>query len=244
MALCTSRGVGQYVASEAHTLAYGTSYRMNSTKRPVIFFTGGPGDDRDFITGGTAQIPPVLAEKGVPIISAAFGGGDQWGNDTSQTRIGQAWTYVKSALGTRTDKFVGIGVSKGATALLNYTRSHSANVAALVLIVPAVNVSDIHDNDRSGNAVHIENAYGGLAAWQAAAPTHDPALNTATHASQAIPTFILYGGSDTVCIPSVVTSFATAVGASVQSMGATDHLTTAAAVQPISDLWAKINAYI
>lgn len=245
-ALCTSRGVGQYVASEAHTLAYGRRYKADGTHRPVIYFTGGPGDDRDFLTASAsgAQIAPTLAHLNVPIISAAFGGGNQWGNDTAQTRIGQAWTYVKTALGTRTDKFVGIGVSKGATALLNYTRNNPANVAALLLIVPAVNLTDIHDNNRSGLAASIETAYTNLAGWQAGAATHDPALNTATHASQAIPTFIFYGDGDTTVTPSSVTSFASAVGATAQQITGTDHLTTAPALNPVSDVWAKLNKYI
>lgn len=245
-ALCTSRGVGQYVASEAHTLAYGRRYKADGTMRPVVYFTGGPGDDRDFLTSTASgsQIAPFLAHAGVPVISAAFGGANQWGNDTSQTRIGQAWTFVKTVLGTKTDKFVGIGVSKGATALLNYTRANPANVAALLLIVPAVNLTDIHDNNRSGNAANIETAYTNLAGWQAAAATHDPALNTATHASQAIPMFLIYGDSDTTIAPSTVTSFAGAVGAATQLVTGTDHLTTAPAINPVTDVWAKINRYI
>lgn len=245
-ALCTSRGVGQYVASEAHTLAYGRRYKADGTVRPVVYFTGGPGDDRDFLTSTASgnQIAPLLAHLNVPVISAAFGGADQWGNDTAQTRIGQAWTFVKSALGTKTDKFVGIGVSKGATALLNYTRANPTNVAALLLIVPAVNLTDIHDNNRSGNAANIEAAYGGAAAWTTAAAAHDPALNTATHASQAIPTFIIYGDADTTILPSSVTSFASAVGASTQLVTGGGHLTTAPALDPVAHVWSKLNKYL
>jgi hypothetical protein len=243
MGLCESVALGGYVAAEASSATYARLYRPDATKRPIIYFTGGPGDARDYLTATSSgsQIGPSLAES-VPVISAAFGGGNQWGNDTSQTRIGQLWTYVKSQLGTKTDKFVGIGVSKGMTALLNYTRANPGNVAALLGIVPAVNVSDIHDNNRGGNQASIDTAYG--AAWAANAATHDPALNTTTHASQAIPMKLIYGDSDTVVIPSTVTAFASAVGATAVSKGATDHLTTAPAIDSYVDVWKFIAPYV
>ena len=242
----TSRGVGEYVASEAHTLAFGRLYKKDASKRPLIYFTGGPGDDRDFLTSSAsgAQLAPRLAEIGLPVISAAYGGGGQWGNDTTQTRIGQAWSFVQTRLGTNTDKFVGIGVSKGATALLNYTRNNPTNVAALFLIVPAVNVADIHDNNRSGLATEIENAYGGSAGWASAASTHDPAQQTAAFAALGLPVQMHYGADDTTVLPSVVQSFASATGfAAVQHSG-TDHLTTGPALDPVEDAWKFLAAYV
>lgn len=242
--MVTLRQVGGYVASEGSTLAYKRTYRANSAKRPVIYFTGGPGDDRDFLTATASgsQITPVLSETGTVFVSAAFGGANQWGNDTTQTRIGQLWTYVKAQAGTKTDKFVGIGVSKGATALLNYTRNNPGNVAALVLIVPAVNVSDIYDNNRSGLAAGIDAAYGG--SWAANKATHDPALNASTHASQAIPMKLIPGTTDTTVLASVVSAFGSTVGATVQGVTGTDHLTTAPALNPVADVWGFLAAYV
>lgn len=245
--LCTSRGVGQYVAAEAHTLAYGRLYKQDGSKRPLIYFTGGNGDDRDFLTtpASGSQIAPALADRGVPMISAAFGGTYEWGNDTAIARIGQAWTYVKAQLSPKQDQFVGIGVSKGATALLNYARANPANVAALLLIVPAVDVSDIHDNNRGGNAAGIETAFGGAAGWASAAATHDPSLNLATHKSQSIPIKMLYGGGDTVITPASVKHFADGTGALASQISpTTDHLTTAPAIDPDADVWTFLGSYV
>ena len=242
--LCTSRGVGQYVASEAHTLAYGRLYKPDASRRPVIYFTG-LSSDRNFIEGtaSASHVPPRLARLGVPFISAEFGGTGLWGNATTQTRIGEAWAYVKAALGTRTDKFIGVGVSKGATAVLNYARANPSDVAALVLIVPAVDVSDIYDNNRSGNAAQIDAAYGGD--WAGSKATFDPALNTATHASQAIPMKLFYGGADTTCTPATITAFATAVGGTAVNVGADlDHLTVGPEIDPVEDVWEFVASHV
>lgn len=243
MGQCESISVGGYVAAEASSAFYGRLYKRDGTRRPVIYFTGGPGDARDYLTASSSgkQIAPVLADAGIPVISAAFGGAALWGNDISQARIGQLWTYVKTQLGTKADKFVGIGVSKGATALLNYMRANPGNVAAFVGIVPAVNMTDIHDNNRGGNQASIDTAYG--AAWAANAATHDPSLNTATHASQAIPTKLINGDSDVVVIPSTVSAFASAVGATLVTKAGTDHLATAPAIDPVEDVLRFVGPY-
>lgn len=240
-----SRSVGGYAPGEAATTIVGRLYKNDSTKRPVIYFTGGPGDDRDFLTAPASgsQIAPRLVDAKIAVISAAFGGAAQWGNDTAQARIGQAFSFVQATLGTKGDKFVGVGISKGATAMLNYARNNPSKVAALVLIVPAVNVSDIYDNDRSGLAAAIDAAYGG--SWASAKATHDPALNTATHAAQGIPMKLCYGGADTTIMPQTVLDFAAATGATAVQIGPTlDHLTTAPAMDPIGDVLAFIDPHL
>src|SRR4051812_5231640 len=119
-------------------------YKPTASVRPIIFFLNGGGDCPFFYHTPTGmEISPPPAEKGIPSASAEFGGNALWGNDTTQTRIGQLWTHVKTVTGCKTDKFIGIGVSKGATALLNYTRNNPSNVAAFVGLIPAVDVSDI-----------------------------------------------------------------------------------------------------
>lgn len=241
----TRRDVGGYVASEASTLAAGKLYAPTASKRPIIYFTGQTANDTDFLTSSASgsQIAPRLADVGVPFISAVFGGANLWGNDTTQTRIGQAWTYVKAQMGCKTDKFIGIGVSKGALALLNYARNNPSNVAAIVGIVPVVNLPNVYADNASLQA-EIDTAYTNHATYLTALPTHDPNANAATHLSQAIPMEFIYGASDTVVRPADVSAFATAVGASKQSKAGTDHLTTAPAVDPVEDVWKFISQYV
>lgn len=226
MPLVTSRGVGQYVASEAHTFLTNRLWKNGTARRPIIYFTGGPGDDRDFITATASgsQVPSVLAESGFPIVSAAFGGANMWGNDTSIARIGSAWTYIKSQLSPSTDKFIGVGVSKGVTALLNYAKANPSNVAAIAGFVPAVDIQDIYTNDRAGAASSISTAYGG-----APPDDHTPAKNAASYTG--IPIKLWYQSDDTTVIPSTVTTFAATAGATTVNTGTGGH--TAANVDAV-----------
>lgn len=244
MSLCTTRGVGAYVASEAHTAAYGRFYVRQAT-RPVIFFTGGASGDRDFLDNGASanQLTPRLVEMGVPIISADFGGPNLYGNDTTQTRIGQIWTYVKTLMDTKTDKFIGIGVSKGFTALANYTRNNPNNVAALVGIVPGVSLTNVYADNASLQA-GIDAAYTDHATFLTALPTHDPLLNTATHASQGTPMKLIWGDSDTTVRPADIATFASAVGASTKILAGATHLTTPPQVDPWLDIQPFIAPYV
>lgn len=233
-------GLGAYAAGEAHSIALGRGYKP-AVKRPVIFFTGGPGDARDHLTtpASGSHITPVLTRVGFAVIGAAFGGGSLWGNDVSQTRIGQVWTQVKAEVAPKTDKFIGIGVSKGYTALDNYARANPANVAALVGIVPVVDLTDIRDNNRAGAQASIDAAYGGNYAAQKA--THDPALNAGSR--PAIPTLLLYGTDDQTVLAAKVQAFAAAASLTARSLGAFDHTTTAPRVSAVEDVLAFIDAY-
>lgn len=239
------RAVGQYVAAEASTVVASALYKADGVKRPIIFFTGDTSSDRDFLTtpASGSQIAPRLVDLGVPIVSAVFGGAALWGNDTCQTRIGQAWTYVKAQMGCKADKFIGIGISKGAQALLNYTRNNPSNVAALVGIVPVVNLPNVYA-DNAGLQAQIDTAYTDHATYLTALPTHDPNANTATHLSQGIPIKLISGTSDATVRPADVASFGAAVGATVQSKSGTDHLTTAPAVDPVEDVLKFIAPYL
>lgn len=244
MAVGASRGVGLYVAGEGHTCVVGRYYKPDQKVRPAIYFTGGPGDDRDFLTaaGSGSQIAPRLAEKGIPVISAAFGGANQWGNDTAQTRIGQAWAQIKSQLNPRQDKFIAIGVSKGALAMLNYARNNPANVAAIVGIVPVVNLANFYSDNATAQA-SIDAAYTDHAGYLAALAAHDPAQNTAAHQSQAIPTKLIYGSADPSVRPADVAAFSAAVGAQAKSVTGTDHATTAPALNAYADVLAFVRQF-
>ncbi len=239
-----TRGVGEYVKNEAHTCLFGPTYEPDGTRRPAIVFTGGPGDDRDFLTSiaSGSTIYPTLARAGIPMLSAEFGGPAQWGNDTSKRRIGQAWRRATSQLGTRADKFVGIGVSKGYVALDNYARENPTSVAALVGIVPAANVSDIYDNNRSGLRPRISAAYNGD--WPGAAATHDPSRNIVVRAGLGIPTLLIAGERDETVLPETVADYGAAIGAAVKTKTGADHMTTAPAVEPLEDLLAFLLPYL
>ena len=96
-----------------------------------------------------------------------------------------------------------------------------ASVAAIALITPVVDVDDIHDNNRNGYAAEIEARYGGLAAFDAALPTHNPVAFAGQLAG--IPIKVWISSNDPVVIPATVDAFAAGSGAAVASLGAVGH---------------------
>lgn len=222
----TSRGVGQYVASEAHSSLHNRFYHSDRSRRAVIFFPGGVGGDRKFIDDPVngSQTALALSSAGFPLLSATFGGASKWGNSTTVTRIGQAWTYAQTLLGTKTDKLLLVGVSQGATAAFNWAKDNVSQVAAVVGLVPAVDIQDIHTNNRGGNTAAIEAAYGG----SAPPDSSNPADNTET--LSGLPIKIWYSTDDVVVDPPTITTFAQATGITAISLGAVGH--TAETVPP------------
>jgi len=139
----------------------------------VVFFTGAAGDERRFVEDEYATLTEALAAAGFPVISAEFGGGYAWGNDLALDRIDRLWRFGVESLGARPDRFLGVGVSKGATALLNYARRTRADVAAVAALIPALDLEAIHDRSAE-MASEIETAYGGGAGYAEVATEHNP----------------------------------------------------------------------
>lgn len=226
----TSYGVGQYVAAEGHVVLTGRGYPADATRRGVV------SCHSNTTSGLSATREPshqphlyALADFGLPVISTDLGSiAGAFGNDTARTRVGQAWTYVKSPFGAKTDKMLLFGISGGSLAALNYARQNPTNVAAIALLLPLVNIQDAYDN--RGFASQIETAYSN--AWAANAATHDPAATGNQAALSGIPIKLWYSTDDAYAVASVVTAYATAVNnaggsATTASMGAVGHTASA-----------------
>lgn len=212
-------GQGDYAPDERHLALLGDDYRPGE-KRLVIFFSGAAGDEERFLAEDYAPLSIALAEAGYPIISAEFGGGYQWGNGLAQERIGQLWRFGIRELGARSDGLLGIGVSKGATALLNYASSFPGDVAAVAALIPAVDVTEIHDADEE-MGVEIEAAYGGRDGYAAAIETHDPVRRAEEF--RALRLRCWYSDDDPSVPPATVKGFAARAGAETESIGAVGH---------------------
>ncbi len=91
-------------------------------------------------------------------------------------------------------------------------------------MIPTLDLAYVHDNDIGSSAAGIETAYGGLAAYQAALPTHNPAQYAAT--LNTVPQHIVYSTDDTFTIEATTLAYAATVGAVLQSQGAVGHTVT------------------
>ncbi len=228
--LCVSRGSGAYVAGEAHAALY-ERLRMRSVgRRPLIHAFGHGGYDNglketNFLSSGFWPLFAPLADAGYPVICGELGGSPLWGNDTTITRVGQLVAYASSGFGFDTSGVFMLGISMGMLPLLRWAKDNRATVKAVYGAIPVTNLASIHDRNPNGYAAEIEAAYGGLAAYQAALPTHDPSAYAASLAG--LPIRLLYHTDDTVVVPSDVTGFAASVGASCSLVSGTGgHVAT------------------
>jgi hypothetical protein len=168
-----------------------------------------------------AQGQSAIADAGLPAASADLAGPTSWGNDASVAAIDQLWTLMQTRWGVPADKLLLFAGSMGNLTAFNYLRANPTKVAAIASILPAVDLGFIHDSNPEANAdpAEIEAAYGGLAAYTAALPTHSPKL----HKAGGVPIRIWYSTDDPIALPATALQFASDVGASTVSLGAVGH---------------------
>lgn len=212
-----------YVAGESHFTVLPRNWGTGTaTRRCVIVCRGG-------LTGTIFDHQKSAykwADMGYPVLLADLGGSASalWGNATNTTRVGQLWTWAKANLGCATDKFIGYAASRGTPDILNYLQANPTQVAAVALENPAVNVDDIHDNNRASAQASINAAHGGNdAAWETAKTTMDPYLNMAAIAATGVPIRMWTSTDDPICLPASATTFASTTGATEVSIGAAGH---------------------
>lgn len=156
----------------------------------------------------------LFADEGYPVVSDDFGGFQTWGNDTAIAAADDAYDYLTGTLGALSgdDSVILYGISMGGCTALNWAVRNLSKVKAIVLIVPVVDLQDIHDNNRASFRSTIEAAYGSEAAFNAASPTHSPVEFGASLAG--IPIRIWYGAVDYICVPATQLQFKEIVGSS------------------------------
>lgn len=147
---------------------------------------------------------------GLPCLAVDAGGLATWGNDAAVNAIAAAWSWAKTNLDIKTDKFVLTGGSMGFATAFNYASRNPTQVKALVGAIPVTSLLDIHDNNIAGYAASIEAAHGGATAWNAAKATRDP--TTAAASVAAIPQRLYNAVADPVCRPTAIDAYVTAVG--------------------------------
>lgn len=170
-----------------------------------------------------------------PVLSPELTGGSTFGTnaivvtgaaiDDVITRSGEVAPKVPP-FRNRTDKICLIGDGVGALDALNWAWRHQDKVMAIVLRAPVVALADYHTRNAGGQAAAIEAAYGGLAAFNAALPTHDPMQNLALIRPFAHRIQCWAGTADTVVPASEVETFATLIGAEYHEVNGLNHTQT------------------
>lgn len=244
MTYCASRGVGQYVAGEAHEWVFARHTKPGA--RGVVYAQGSHGL-ANVLRFGTWDQPAgrAIADRGYQAIAGDLSQTltqGTFGNDTARSRVGSLKTFLQGTIGAASGKVWGFAGSGGCTALLNYARQNPTHFAALVLLNPLIDPQDFYDNNRGGTTIpktELEAAYGGsAAAFAAAMPAHNPARNTGE--LTGVPMRLYYSTNDPYIPVATVTAFAAAVNtaggtADTFSLGAVGHTAGALTGDQIAD---------
>lgn len=158
---------------------------------------------------------------------------------SASLQVAIAATDVQTAVAevaTRTDQVFLLGISMGGASVLNWVRNwqntaagsgndfaNLSKVAAIGLILPALDMEDIVDNNRNaGVASSIVNGYSGYTGgWATQGPTANPANYAAGYSG--VPIRIWYSTDDPICFEPSLTAFGAACGATMTSLGAVSH---------------------
>jgi predicted esterase len=212
--LVTTYGSGQYATGESHFAGWDRAYKTGG--RGIIWaHSAGSSTSQEPWLPANNSLPlmQALGSLGCPIMAGDFAGNSTWGNDNAQARITDAWTWLKSQYGAKTDKVILAGVSMGGINVLNWARANPTLVQAILLFYPVVNLQAQHDGTGGALAINMTSAYGdSTTLFAAAAPSHDPAQHASSY--MGVPIYMGHSDVDTIVGSANQSAFATAVGGS------------------------------
>lgn len=192
-------------------------WHASGSKPAIIYAHGRGGSARDFFDPSVYHMLKAFTDAGYPFVSNDMGGATNYGNDTAITRVGQTRSFAQSAeIGAQTGKVVLFSISMGGLAVCNWARQNKANVACIVMMVPATELEYYHDNDILEGVdaeAEIDAAYGGHSNYVASLATHSPINYTAEISD--LPIAIFYNTDDSMANPGRIEAFGSAVGATM-----------------------------
>lgn len=238
-----STSIGAVSAGEYATTILPKYPAATGTRAGVMWCHGNTGLSYGVLAAEYAAIMAALSDAGHPILSGDWGGGTNWGNDTSLTRLTTGRAYLQSTLGAAAGRVVLIGASMGAVTAMAWAAANPTLVHAIVGLIPVCDVTDVMTNNRGGLAADVNGAYGG--AWSEAThgATHNPATIATAGGLDAVPMRHYYGTTDAIVIPSTVTTLAAAASATAVPVTGGHAAETIAAVSA-TDVLAFIQTAI
>lgn len=148
-----------------------------------------------------------------------------WGNDACVTDIGAASAVLENDGASSGPKII-VGASMGGLGSCRYAASHPEDVAALVLIIPAVDIEALREDNYGGTPrAGIDLAWG--VTYPDPLPSADPYPSpidlTDNLAASDFPILVCYSDNDLVVNPTTQALFASEVGAETVNLGALGH---------------------
>lgn len=221
MSVSTRYENGAYRAAEDSLLVAPPAPRIG-IGRGVIHCHGYTGRATSYLSAAFKREPRALARAGFWNFCADLAG-DPFGAPLGDDAMDDA--DAELGLYTEPDSLVSLVCgSMGALTGLNWYRLNPLAVSAIALIIPALDLEDLHDNRGLDAAIEAPNAFGSEAAYLAAIAERSPIENAADF--QDVPIRIYYSSDDPICLPVICEAFAEATNAELVSLGAIGHNAT------------------
>lgn len=214
MSTWTRYSVGNVSPGEGSVEVYPKYPKAAGTQVGVMHVHGAGGNGVQAITpeGKTEGMTRLIAAAGQPTLASDWGGPDTWGNATAVARIGTGRSFLQASMGAKSGKVSFTNGSMGAATTLNWAGANPTLVASIVMIIPVINVTDIHTNNRGGYAGAINAAYGGAYSEATYGALYNPFTQAQAGKYAGIPMLCFYGTSDALCLPTWVTQMAALPG--------------------------------
>lgn len=207
----TSAGVGRVALGERDVIIYPTNHKQSMPG--VVYVHGAEGDMGGGLTWMKIheRLPLLraLSDAGHVIISADLGGVATWGNDTALSRITAATSVLRAQNNVDDGPVVLVGQSMGGLNSILWAKSNTDDVLCIVLVIPVINLTDIHDN--RGLDTVIDAAYLGGYSEDTYGSSKNPATLAANGELNGIEMLLYYGTTDTICVPSESIAFGNSV---------------------------------
>jgi pimeloyl-ACP methyl ester carboxylesterase len=184
-----------------------------ATPRYPVAFVHGAGSTAIYCIdalGKQGNLTSLIVGDGYTASADDNGGTATWGNAASLTALDANVTALLARSNVRTGKVALVSASMGGVISLNYALANPTKISCIVSVIPVINPDDIKTNNRSGYAASINTAYGGTYVEATQGATKNPYTYRANSAIADIPMLLIYGATDTLCLPAYTEAFAAA----------------------------------
>lgn len=221
----TSVGKDRYAAGE-EDIVLGTMRSWNLAQPEGVLFCHGAGDTALQAFAKVLQRETMTALARHATVLVADLGFASFGNATAITRVGQAITYLRSTWG-QSGPVVMVGISMGAITALAYTLAHPTEVKACALVIPGLDIADLHTHNVLGVPALIDAAYPPAYSDATDGPTHSP-IHFAGSLPANLPIHLWTSSDDNLAVPSTADAFVAARPQTARTdLGALGHTDTA-----------------
>lgn len=209
MGYTVAQAQGRVAAGEMDELWIPNSPRKGRCGVVLCHGSGAPQEYVDLASQpSSVKLAAALARAGIPCVAGDFGG-QAWANDTAMSRVTAAWGLLQSKFGVRSDKVCLVGVSMGGATAVRYCQLNPSKVAAMVGLIPLVDLVSFYNANVSGTQAQIAGAWGVTA--PAALPASADIFRNALSGG-SVPQLLGYSSVDQIVQPAWVQAYVSALG--------------------------------